>query len=426
MRFAIARMNRIPAILATAKSVIADPPKVYIEIALENLSGAIGFFKTGVPSSFTGVEDPALQLRLSDASAKAILALQDYNSWLESALPDAKGDFALGARNLKLKLLFDEMVDAPLDKLLATGMAQLKKDQAAFVETARRIDPKATPDQVLASLEKDHPTADQLIPAARDQLAALRRFIVERNLTPLPPEDAPMVTETPGFERALIEAAMDPPGPLDTHATRAFYYITPPDPGLSPAAAESYLEGFNRGVLNNTSVHEVFPGHFVQLMLMRSLPDLSLVRRVAWTGSNTEGWAHYSEQMTLDEGFGQGDPKLRLAQIVDALLRDCRYVVAIRMHALGMTLDQATDFFVTEGHQTRPMAEKEAKRGTADPTYLVYTLGKLEILKLRDDWKAKMGDQYSIAAFHKRFLEGGTVPIKLIRREMMGQDGGLL
>jgi uncharacterized protein (DUF885 family) len=164
----------------------------------------------------------------------------------------------------------------------------------------------------------------------------------------------------------------------------------------------------------------------VQLMLMRSLPDLSMVRRLSQTNSNVEGWAHYCEQMTLDEGFGNDDPKLRLGQIVDALLRDARYVVGIKLHTAGMTVDQATDFFVKEGHQTPPMARKEALRGTSDPTYLYYALGKLEILKLRQDWQAKMGDTYTIGEFHKRLMESGTVPIKIIRREMMGTDGPLL
>jgi uncharacterized protein (DUF885 family) len=161
-------------------------------------------------------------------------------------------------------------------------------------------------------------------------------------------------------------------------------------------------------------------------MLMRSLPGLSMVRRLSQTNSNIEGWAHYCEQMTLDEGFGGDDPKLRLGQLADALLRDARYIVGIKLHTAGMTIDQATDFFVKEGHQTLPVARKEAQRGASDPTYLYYTLGKLEILKLRQDWKAKMGDKFTIGDFHRHLLEAGTVPIKFIRRELMGRDGPLL
>ena len=426
LRFAIEREQRIPDMLATAKTLIDKPPRVYVDVALENIDGAIGFFEASVPAAFKPVADAELQKQLADANGKALAALKDYREWLKSIQPSANGSFALGAENYRRKLAYEEMVDLPIDQVLAIGEAQLNKDQAAFVATAHKIDPTKSPDEVAAELIKDHPTADTLISTAREQLVALRKFIVDRNLVPLPPEHAPTVAPTPTFERALIEAEEDSPGAYDKNATEAFYFITPPDVDLTPAQREDYLQGYNIPVLSNTSVHEVFPGHFVQLMLMRSLPDLSMVRRLAMTNSDVEGWAHYCEQMTLDEGFGNDDPKLRLGQIVDALLRDARYIVGIKLHTAGMTVDQATDFFVKEGHQTPPMARKEALRGTSDPTYLYYTLGKLEILKLRQDWQAKMGDKYTIGEFHKRLMEAGTVPIKIIRREMMGTDGPLL
>jgi uncharacterized protein (DUF885 family) len=426
MRYAIEREGRVPELLATAKTVIDKPPRVYVDVALENIDGAIDFFQSSVSEAFKPVADKDLQKQLADVNAKALAALKDYRDWLKSIQPAANGSYALGAENYRRKLAYEEMVDMPLDQVLAVGEAQLKKDQAAFAEAAHRIDPSKSPDQVLAELIKDHPTAETLIPIARDQLVAMRKFIVDHNLVPLPPEHAPTVMPTPTFERALIEAEEDSPGPYDKVAKEAFYFITPPDPGLTPEQREEYLEGYNIPVLSNVSVHEVFPGHFVQLMLMRSLPGLSMVRRLSMTNSDVEGWAHYCETMMLDVGFGNDDPKLRLGQITDALLRDARYIVGIKLHTQGMTVDQATDFFVKEGHQSPPIARKEALRGTSDPTYLYYALGKLEILKLRQDWQAKMGDAYSIGEFHKRLMEAGTVPIKIIRREMMGADGPLL
>jgi uncharacterized protein (DUF885 family) len=426
MRYAIEREGRIPELLATAKTVIDKPPRVYVDVALENIDGAIAFFESSVPEAFKPVVDKKLQAQLADVNTKSLAALEDYRDWLKSIQPTANGSYALGAENYRRKLAYEEMVDMPLDQVLAMGEAQLKKDQAAFVAAAQQIDPSKSPDQVMAELIKDHPTAETLIPTARDELVALRKFIADRNLVPLPPEHAPTVIPTPTFERALIEAAEDSPGAYDKVAKQAFYYITPPDPSLTPEEREAYLEGYSTPVLNNVSVHEVFPGHFVQLMLMRSLPGLSMVRRLSMTNSNVEGWAHYCETMMLDEGFGNGDPKLRLGQIVDALLRDGRYIVGIKEHTQGMTVEQATDFFVKEAHQTPQIARKEALRGTSDPTYLYYALGKLEILKLRQDWQAKMGDKYTIGEFHKRLMEAGTVPIKIIRREMMGADGPLL
>ena len=426
MRFAIAREQGIPAMLATAKTVIDKPPRVYVDVALENIDGAIGFFDGSVAEAFRPVANPDLQKQLADANAKALAALKDYQAWLKTIQSTANGSFALGMENYHRKLAYEEMIDLPVDQVLSVGEAQLKKDQAAYVAAAHRIDPNAAPDAVAAALLKDHPTAETLVSTAADQLVALRKFIVDHDLVPLPPEHAPTVKPTPTFERALIEAEEDSPGPYDKTANEAFYFITPPGDDLTPAQREEYLEGYSTSVLNNVSVHEVFPGHFVQLMLMRSLPDLSMVRRLSQTSSNVEGWAHYCEQMTLDEGFGGDDPKLRLGQIIDALLRDARYIVGIKLHTGGMTIDQATDFFIHEGYQSPPVARKEALRGTSDPTYLYYAVGKLEILKLRRDWQAKMGDKYTIGDFHKHLMEAGTVPLKIIRREMMGADGPLL
>ena len=426
MRYAIEREGRIPELLATARTVIDKPPRVYVDVALENIDGAIGFFESSVSEAFKPVADKELQKQLADANAKSLVALKDYRDWLKSIQPAANGDYALGAEKYRRKLAYEEMVDLPLDRVLAVGEAQLRKDQAAFVSAARKIDPSKSPDAVMAALIKDHPTADTLVPMAREQLVTLRKFIADRNLVPLPPEHAPTVMPTPTFERALIEAEEDSPGPYDKVAKEAFYFITPPGADLTPQQQEEYLQGYSIPVLNNVSVHEVFPGHFVQLMLMRSLPDLSMVRRLSQTTSNVEGWAHYCETMMLDEGFGDGDPKLRMGQIVDALLRDARYIVGIKEHTEGMSVDQATDFFVKEAHQTPEIARKEALRGTSDPTYLYYALGKLEILKLREDWQARMGEKYAIGEFHRRLMEAGTVPIKIIRREMMGADGPLL
>jgi uncharacterized protein (DUF885 family) len=426
MGYAIARTESIPAVLATAKTLIRDPAQVLVTVALQNLDGSLEFFKTGLPEAFKSVQGAARQQQLANANKAAITALEDYRTWLKALEPNAKGSFALGPETYRRKLAYDEMVDMPLDQLLAVGEAQLKKDQAALVATAKAIDPAKTVEQVAADLLKDHPAAEALVPTAENQLAALRKFIVDHNLTPLPPENHPTVAATPMFERAVVEAEMDPPGPYEKHANEAFYFLTPPAADLDAKQREEYLQGFNIPVLNNVSVHEVFPGHFVQLMLMRSLPDLSMVRRLAGVNSNVEGWAHYCEQMTLDEGFGGGDPKLRFGQLIDALLRDGRYVAAIKLHTQGMTIEQAADMFVHEAHQTAPIALMEARRGASDATYLYYALGKLQILKLRQDWQKKMGDRYTIGDFHRRLLESGTVPIKVIRREMMGTDGPLL
>ncbi len=217
---------------------------------------------------------------------------------------------------------------------------------------------------------------------------------------------------------------MDTPGPYEKVAKEAFFNVTLPDPGWSAHETEEYLEGFNRGTIISTATHEVYPGHYTQFLWMQSIP--TKVRKLLYCGTNAEGWAHYSEQMMLDEGYGEGDLKLRLGQLQDALLRDARYIVGIQMHTGKMTLEQAKDFFVKEGYQPAPIADKEAKRGTSDPTYLVYTLGKLEILKLRADYKAMKGAHYSLSEFHDAFLAQGSPPLKIVRRALLGNDSPVL
>jgi len=226
--------------------------------------------------------------------------------------------------------------------------------------------------------------------------------------------------------RATTFASMDTPGPYETKATEAYYNITLPDPSWSKEKQEEYLQGYNYPLLSNVSVHEVWPGHYEQFLWLRNDPALSKVRKLTGSGSDSEGWAHYSEQMVLDEGLYNNDPRYRLAQLVDALLRDCRYIVGIKMHTQGMTMDQAKRFFVKEGHQVPVVGEMETKRGTGDPTYLMYTLGKLEILKLREDYQRKMGSAFSLQDFHDRFIKAGNPPVKIVRRELMGRDGPLL
>ncbi len=219
---------------------------------------------------------------------------------------------------------------------------------------------------------------------------------------------------------------MDWPGALERHAIEAFYYVSPPDSDLSPERLEQYLEAYDYSSFELISAHEVWPGHFMQYLSRRAHPEWPLARQLAHAQSTTEGWAHYTEQMMVDEGLGNGDPKLRVGQITEALLRDCRFIASLEMHTQGKSVEDAKQLFMHECGSPEPEAQREAWRGTGDPGYLNYTVGKLEILKLRDDYKAKLGDKFTLAGFHDRFLAAGLPPVKIIRREMMGTDGPLL
>jgi uncharacterized protein (DUF885 family) len=427
LRSVIEREKQIPRALAQAREALLNPPKIYTDIAIQQLPDNIDFFQTTVPETFKDVKDAALLSEFKRSNDDAIAALKDYLSWLQKDLsPRSNGVFAIGAENYRLKLLYDEMVDVPLPALLKIGYGQLRKDQRAFIETARRIDPNKSPEAVLQEVEKDHPSAKELIPAAQKQLDGIRQFLIDHKIISVPGGAQARVVETPPFARATTFASMDTPGPYEAHATEAFYNITLPDPSWPKEKQEEYLQGYNYPLLSNVSVHEVWPGHYTQFLWLKNNPQLSKVRKLTAAGSNAEGWAHYSEEMVLDEGFTNNDPKYRLAQLVDALLRDCRYIVGIKMHTQGMTMAQAREFFVKEGRQQPVVGEMETKRGTGDPTYLMYTLGKLEILKLRADYQRKMGRSFSLEDFHDRFIKAGSPPIKIVRRELMGRDGPLL
>jgi len=232
------------------------------------------------------------------------------------------------------------------------------------------------------------------------------------------------VEETPPFMRALTTASMDTPGPFEKVATEAYFNITLPEKTWDAKQTEEYLQGFNRGTIISTAVHEVYPGHYTQFVWMARAP--TKVRKLLGCSSNAEGWAHYTEQMMLDEGYGKGDLKLRLGQLQDALLRNARFIAGIQMHTGRMTVEEAVEFFVKEGYQVRPVAEKEAKRGTSDPTYLVYTLGKLEIMKLREDYRKMEGGKYTLQGFHDAFLQQGYPPVKIVRRALLGDDSPVL
>jgi uncharacterized protein (DUF885 family) len=339
-------------------------------------------------------------------------------------LPRSKGDFRIGAENYRKKLLYDEMVDIPLDKLLQIGYANLRQNQEAFRETAKKIDPGKTPQQILDAAEKDHPAADKLLDAFRNTLGGLRTYITAHRIVTIPSPVMPIVEETPPFMRALTTASMDTPGAYEKVAKEAFFNVTLPEKDWTPSHIQEHLEMFNRGVITSTSIHETYPGHYVQFLWVQSAP--SKVRKLLGANSNAEGWAHYCEQMMIDEGYGGGDLKLRLGQLQDALLRNARYIVGIQMHTGQMTFDQAVGFFVKEGMQTHSTAEVESKRGTSDPTYLYYTLGKLEILKLREDYKKMRGASFSLQEFHDTFLKQGFPPIKVVRRAMLGNDSPVL
>ena len=434
MKSLIAREQQMPKALDDARGNLKNPPKIYTEIALQQLPGIISFFQSDVPSAFAKATDAATKAQFASSNQAVIAALQRYQKWLQTdVLPRSNGDFRIGGDTFSKKLQYDEMVNTPLDRLLEIGYADLHKNKADFIRIAHEVDPSKTPEQVLDELGNDHPTPDHLLQGFRDTFNGLITFIRAKNIITIPSDVRPILEETPPFMRATTFASMDTPGAYEKAAKEAYFNVTLPEKSWDASRVNGYMHSFNIGTIVSTSVHEAYPGHYVQFLWVPDAP--SQTRKLLYANTNVEGWAHYCEQMMLDEGFAQPGTgakdereakMIRLGQLQDALLRDARFIVGIKMHTGQMTMDQAIDFFVKEGFQAREVGEVETKRGTSDPTYLYYTLGKLQILKLRSDLEKKEGSAFSLEKFHDTFMRQGGVPIKIIREAMLGDQSPTL
>jgi uncharacterized protein (DUF885 family) len=433
LKVLIEREKKMPQVLAEARKNLKNPPKIYTEIALEQLPGLIDFFGKDVPSAFTEVTDAGLKEQFAQSNAAVIQALKDYQQWIKTdLLPRSHGDFRIGADAFRKKLAYDEMVDTPLDKLVAIDLEDMHRNQAEFAKVAKELDPKKTPAQVLAELGADHPERAQLLDTFRGTFAKLIDFIQSHHIISIPSQVQPILEETPPFERATTFASMDTPGPFEKVAKEAYFNVTLPDPSWSKQETDEFMAQFSYPVINNVAVHEAYPGHYVQFLWMHDIHDR--VRQLLGSSSNAEGWAHYSEQMMLDQGLAQAmypndvhqQQRLKLGQLQDALLRNARFIAGIKMHTGQMTFEQAVDFFVKEGYQSHAVGVVEAKRGTSDPTYLYYTLGKLQILKLRQDVMARQGKDFNLEQFHDAFMKQGFAPIKIVRRAMLHDDSPTL
>ena len=422
----LARERQIPRLLDEARSNLDNPPRIYTETAIAQASGSVDFFERVVPQMFERAGGSGLnaerRARFHDANAAAVIAIRDFRDWLRrDLLPRSNGEFALGAENFRKKLLYEEMVETPAAALLRDGEREVRETQDEMRTVAEEIAPGRGVVAALQLLARERPTADGLVGEARSELNRIRAFVLTEELMTPPARENLFVAETPEYARALSFASLDSPGAFERIANESYYYVTPPDTASSAQQQEEHLGHYNRYSLTITSIHEAYPGHYYQILKSRQSP--SRVRAALAASSFVEGWAHYCEQMMLDEGFGGNNPKLRLAELDAALLRLCRYVVGIRMHTLGMSYEEAVELFMREGYQARANAEREARRGTLDPTYLVYTLGKMQIMSLRDEWKRRMGDSYRIGEFHDRLLSYGSPPVKILRMAMLGDEG---
>ena len=432
VRSLVAIESQIPNILIAARTNLQEVlPKPYVELAIQIARGSADFLKKDLVAAVAGLKDEQIRVAFQEANRKAANALNDYAAWLErEKLPKASLDFALGEEKFKRFLTQTELVDLPPQKILEIGMKQLKAEQEAFADAAKKIDPNKPPIEVFKQIQSEHPTPESLIPDVAKDLDKIRKYVSVHHLVGIPSDVRAKVKETPQYLRATSFASMDTPGPFEKRATEAYYYVTPTENDWPEKQKEEWLTAFNYYTSDVVSIHEAYPGHYVQFQHLNASPA-SKVEKIFGSYAFIEGWAHYCEKMMIDEGYGsptsaspseedvKREAKYRMAQADEALLRLCRLCVSIKMHTQNMSIDDATKFFQENCYYEEKPARTEAMRGTFDPGYLNYTLGKLQILKLRHDYKAQQGDDFSLQKFHNELLNHGMPPIRLLREIML-------
>ena len=413
-------LRRFPDVLAQARATLRPQiPRPFLETALEVYAGTIKFHEHDLPDAVRPVGATPAGAAFERANARALEALRSFIQYMTDELrPNVTEEFAIGEERFQAMLRVGEMVEVPLAHLLDIGREDMARNGARLRETAAKMAPGAPIPEVIRRQSQDHPDAAHLIPEAARVLDELREFVEERGLVSIPSQVQVHVEETPPFARWAF-AMMDTAGPFET-ATESFYYVTPPEPEWSPEQTEAWLTKFDFATLRDVGIHEVYPGHYVHFLHVKHVPRR--LRQVLTSYSFVEGWAHYCEEMMLEAGYGHDDSRLRIAQLAEALLRDVRFAAAIQMHTRGMTVEAATRLFVEQAFMEPLPAEKEAVRGTFDPGYLNYTLGKLMIQKLREGVRAQQGSQFTLRAFHDDLLSLGAPPVPLARRRFLGED----
>ena len=413
-----------PEIFANARKNLYDVlAKPHVELAINIAKGSADFLSKDLLVALKDVKNEALMKEFNDANNAAIKELKDYASWLETEkLPKANADYSLGKEKYQKMLSGGEFINYTPDEILEIGMRHLKEEQKLFAEIAFKIDPTKKPIEVFKEIQKEHPTAEGLIPDTRKNLDAIRQYLIDNKIVSLPSDVKALVQETPQYARATSFASMDTPGPFEK-STQAFYYVTPVENHWDDKQKEEWLTAFNYYTTDVVSIHEAYPGHYVQFLHVNA-SDASKLQKIFGSYAFSEGWAHYTEQMMIEEGFGKDKGemtalKYHLAQLDESLLRYCRLCVSIMTHTQGMNVDEATKFFMDNCYYEEQPARSEAMRGTYDPGYLYYTLGKLMIYKLRADYQKQEGSNFTLQKFHDEMLRHGSPPVPLMREIML-------
>ena len=424
-RRVLSKLRQVPRLMQAARDNIKEPPGIFVKVGLESLRGAQRFIEDDLPRAFSALHDLHVLGDLADASTEASRAIAGYLAYLENDLaPRARASFRLGRERLRQKLSVDEGIELDCERLLAIATRELAAVQEEFRRAAGRIDAK-DPLAAWARVKRDHPAQGQVVSTAQEQLAELKTFIERQDLVTVPGSAEVHVAPTPRFYRWTF-ASMWTPGPFETRPLRAYYYITDADAGWPADRVEEHLRDFNFGALWAISIHEVYPGHFLHYQHLRRIGPAFRKSILFSSTAMVEGWAHYAEQMMVEAGFRRQDPAVKLGQLAESLIRLCRLVVGLRLHCEDLSVEQGVRFFREEAYLEEASARREAERGTFDPSYVLYALGKLMVLKLREDYKASKREAFSPRIFHDAMLSQGTVPLWLLRNLLLGENNGTM
>jgi uncharacterized protein (DUF885 family) len=422
-RRVLSKLRQTRRLLQAARDNIKDPPGIFVKVGIETMRGALKFIDEDLPRAFANVDDLHLLGDLVDAQMEASQTVGAYIDYLETELaPRARASFRLGRDKFEQKVRLEEGITLPVDRLLAIATRELKATQEAFRSIAGRMnggDPLLT----WANTKAAHPGPGELVKVGREQLDELKTFLERQSLVTVPPGEAITVAPTPDFFRWTF-ASMWTPGPFESKPSRAYYYLTDVDPSWPPDRQQEYLRDYNYPTLWSISIHEVYPGHFLHYQHLRRVTSKTRKSIMFAPTSFVEGWAHYCEQMMMEAGFGREDHSVKLGQLGEALIRLVRFIVGIKLHTEDMSVEQAVRMFREAAYMEEASARREAERGTFDPTYLVYSAGKMMLLKLRQDYKAQQGKAFSLRTFHDTLLGNGTAPFWLHRQLMLGTDAG--
>ena len=422
-RRVLSKLRQTGRLVQAARDNIKDPPGIFLKVGLETFRGALNFIEKDLPRAFSALDDLHLLGDLADASTEAAQAIGSYIQYLEEEVaPKARASFRLGRDHFQRKLKLDEGLNVDPDRLLAIALREFKATQDEFKTVAGRLN-GGDPIAAWRKAKEQHPAPGQLPAAAQQQLEEIGTFIDRHAIVSRPEGEPVIVAPTPEFYRWSF-ASMWVSGPFEQKPTRAYYYLTDADPSWPLDKQEEHLRDFNYPTLWAISIHEVYPGHFLHYQFLRKVESKVRKSIMFSPASFVEGWAHYAEQMMIEAGFRRDDQMLRLGQLAEALIRLARFIVSIRLHVEDWSVEQSMRFFRDECFMEEGGARREAERGTFDPTYLVYSVGKLMLLKLRREYKEQQGAKYSQKAFHDQLLSNGTATFGVHRQLMLGESTG--